>query len=304
MIFPDNFLCEILQGKIHMSFIQTSDGIKLNYVESGSGESLVLIHGLTANLNYFKKQIPVLAKKYRVIAYDLRGHGLSDASKGLTLERYAQDLKEVLDYFGITKTSVVCWSMGAHVVFEYIRNYTCGRLGKIVIIDMTPKLMKTADWPFGLTGSSGKPGDFGHEDNLLVLAAMCRDWDAYSRVVAERILMRPDQSEKLRCGHNASFKGKEDLPWIYEQTKLNNPLVIVSLWISMVLKDYRPVLPGINVPCLLTYGMESNYYGPENYEYMKSRIPDAAIMPFEGCGHALHLQEPEKFNRAVLDFIE
>lgn len=302
MLFPDNFLVN-LPGKDFMSSIETSDGIKLNYLESGSGEPLILIHGLTANLNYFKKQLPVLAKKYRVIAYDLRGHGLSEAAKGLTLERYAQDLKEVLDFFGLKKASVVCWSMGAHVVFEYIRNFTCERLGKIVIIDMSPKLLKTDDWHFGLAGASGKPGDFGHEDNLLVLAAMCRDWDAYSRVVAERILMRPDESEKLRSGREASFKGKEDLPWIYEQTRSNNPFVIVSMWISMAMKDYRPVLPGITVPCLLTYGMESNYYGPDNYEYMKSRIPDATILPFEGCGHALHLQEPDKFNRAILDFI-
>jgi pimeloyl-ACP methyl ester carboxylesterase len=85
--------------------------------------------------------------------------------------------------------------------------------------------------------------------------------------------------------------------------KSNNPFVIVSMWISMAIKDYRPVLPGITVPCLLTYGMESNYYGRENYEYMKSRIPDATILPFEGCGHALHLQEPDKFNRAILDFL-
>ncbi len=287
-----------------MSSIETSDGIKLNYLESGSGEPLFLIHGLTANLNYFKKQIPVLSQKYRVIAYDLRGHGLSEASKGLTLERYAQDLEEIMDHFEIRKASVVCWSMGAHVLFEYIRNCTCERLGKIVIIDMSPKLLKAADWRFGLAGASGKPGDFGHEDNLSVLAAMCRDWDAYSRVVAERILMRPAASEKLRSGLEASFKGKEDLPWIYEQSRLNNPFVIVSMWISMAMKDYRPVLPGITVPCLLTYGTESNYYGPDNYEYMKSQIPDASILPFEGCGHALHIQEPDKFNNAVMDFIK
>ena len=57
-----------------------------------------------------------------------------------------------MDFFRIEKASVVCWSMGAHVVFEYVRNFTCERLGKIVIIDMSPKLLKTADWHFGLDG--------------------------------------------------------------------------------------------------------------------------------------------------------
>jgi pimeloyl-ACP methyl ester carboxylesterase len=286
-----------------MGFIQTSDGHKLNYLEAGSGEPLILIHGLTANLNYFKKQIPSLSRRYRVVAYDLRGHGLSEGTRGLTLERYAQDLKELMDHFEVRKASIACWSMGAHVVFEYIRTFGCDRLGKLVIIDMSPKLLKADDWRFGLAGASGKPGDFGHEDNLLVLAAMCRDWDAYSRVVAERILMKPRTSEKLRSGQEASFKGKDDLPWIYEHSRANNPFVIVSMWIAMAMKDYRPVLPGIKCPCLLTYGTESNYYGPDNYEYMKSRMPDASILPFEGCGHALHLQEPDKFNQAVMDFL-
>jgi len=286
-----------------MQFVKTSDGISLNCRVIGSGEPLILIHGLTANLNYFNKQIPALSEKYRVFTYDLRGHGLSEASKGLTLERCAQDLREIMDHFKIRKASVVCWSMGAHVLFEYILNNGCENLKKIIIIDMSPRLLRSDDWHFGLTGTSGKLGDFGHEDNLLALAAMCRDWDAYSRLVAERILMRPAESERLRSGMNASFKGKEDLSWIYEHSRLNNPLVIVSMWIAMVMKDYRSVLPRITVPTLLTYGTESNYYGPENYDYMKSRIPDASILPFEGCGHALHIQEPAKFNKAVLDFI-
>lgn len=286
-----------------MGFIEASDGTKLYCQVSGSGAPLVLIHGLTANLNYFRRQVPELSKSCRIIAYDLRGHGLSKTDKGLTLERFAQDLEDLFDYFGMHKAAVICWSMGAHVLFEYVRNYTCERLNKVVIIDMSPKILKSADWDLGLAGISGRPGDFGHEDNLRVLAAMCRDWDTYSRIVAERILISPEICEKLKRDPETPFKGKMDLPWIYEQTRSNDPFVIVGMWIAMALKDYRSVLPKMTVPCLLAYGTESNYYGPETYAYMKSRMPDAAIMPFEGCGHAPHIQEPEKFNKSVMDFL-
>lgn len=287
-----------------MEFVKTSDGALLNALSSGSGEPVIMIHGLTANLNHFKKQIPVLSTKYRVIAYDLRGHGLSEKGKGLSLEVYARDLQDLMGHFGIEKASVVCWSMGAHVLFEYVRAFSCERIRKVVIIDMSPKLLKTADWKFGLAGAlSGRPGDFGHEDNLLVLSAMGRDWESYSRVVAERILMKPQASEAMRSGGEIQVKGKEELPWLYEQARLNDPFVIMSMWVSMSMKDYRPVLPLITAPCLLTYGVDSNYYGPENYSFMKSVIPNAEIMAFEGCGHALHLQDPEKFNRAVMEFI-
>ncbi len=113
-----------------MEFVKTSDGALLNALSSGSGEPLIMIHGLTANLNHFKKQIPVLSTKYRVIAYDLRGHGLSEKGKGLSLEIYARDLQDLMGHFGIEKASVVCWSMGAHVLFEYVRAFTCERIRK------------------------------------------------------------------------------------------------------------------------------------------------------------------------------
>jgi pimeloyl-ACP methyl ester carboxylesterase len=164
--------------------------------------------------------------------------------------------------------------------------------------------MKSADWGYGLPGLfSRKMGDFGHEDNLFLLGAMLEDWERYSRIVAERILNKSLFKENLEFDRLADFKGKEDLPWLYEEARRNAPHVVVALWISMSLQDYRPVLKDILTPCLITYGLDSNYYPPENYAYMASQMPHAEVVPFEDCGHALHIQDPEKFNRLVIDFL-
>jgi pimeloyl-ACP methyl ester carboxylesterase len=289
-----------------MPFFMTDDRIKLFYEISGQGKTVVLIHGLTASHHFFKKQIPVLEKHFQVIALDLRGHGQSEASAdSLTLMRLAKDVKQLLEHLKISKTSFIGWSMGAHVVFEYIKNYSCQEIEKIVIIDMTPKLLKSADWSFGLPGIfSRKQGDFGHEDNLYLLSVMLDNWEAYSKVVAQRILNKSLYNEKMEFNAAAEFKGKEDLPWLYEEERKNKACVIAAFWIAMAMQDYRPLLKDITVPCLLTYGTQSNYYPPENYEYMRKQIPDVQVIAFDGCGHALHIQDPELFNNTVINFLQ
>jgi len=289
-----------------MPFFTADDGVRLHYRISGEGQAVVMIHGLTASSVHFKKQIPVLSKHFKVIAPDLRGHGESEASHDhLTLTRLAADLKQLLEKLDISKASLIGWSMGTHVIFEYIKNYSCQKIEKIVVIDMTPKALKSADWRFGLPGIfSRKQGDFGHEDNLYMLSVMLNDWDAYGKVVAQRILNKSLYNDKMEFNAAADFKGKEDLPWLYEEAKKNKACVIAAYWVAMAIQDYRPLLKDIDVPCLLTYGTESNYYPPENYEYMKKQLPDARVIPFEGCGHALHIQDPELFNSAVMNFLQ
>jgi non-heme chloroperoxidase len=289
-----------------MPYYVTDDHVRLYYEVRGKGKPVLLIHGLTANRRHFKKQTPELAGHFQVITLDLRGHGDSDAPEhGLTLNRLALDVKELLDYLDVATFYVVGWSMGAHVVFEYLKQNYCPAIEKIAIIDMAPKLLKADDWSFGLPGiASGKPGDFTHEDNLRILAAMLGNWEAYSRIVVQRILNKSLFNAKMEFDDQADFPGKADLPWLYEEARKNTPHAIVAFWISMSMQDYRPVLKDIKIPCLIAYGCESNYYPPENYAYMKTHIPQARVIPFERCGHALHIQDPEKFNRGLFAFLK
>lgn len=289
-----------------MAFLTTDDGVRLYYEISGTGAPVLLIHGLTASSVFFKKQIPALSQQFQVVALDLRGHGHSETSPDhLTLARLASDLQQLLEELKIARASFIGWSMGAQVIFEYIKNYTCQMVEKIIIIDMAPRLLKSADWSFGLPGVfSGKPGDFGHKDNLYLLSVMLDNWETYSRVVAQRILNKSLYNEKKEFNAAANFKGKEDLPWLYEECKKNKACVIAAFWISMAMQDYRPVLKNIEAPCLLAYGTESNYYPPENYDYMQKQIPNAQVVAFADCGHALHVQNAELFNSVALKFLQ
>lgn len=290
-----------------MPFFITEDHVKLCYEDRGQGKPVLLIHGLTAGRGHFRKQIPELSRRYRVIACDLRGHGDSDRPKdGLTLPRLAKDISDLMAYLDLQDVTLVGWSLGAHVIFEYVRQFQCRNLHKIAIIDMAPKVMKADDWPCGLRGVSGRFGDFSHEDNLLVMSVMSANWEQYSAMLVPRLFNRSHVLPGVNVFTAPDFPWKDDLGWLYEEAKRNAPHVILFLWISLVMQDYRPQLAEIDVPCLVAWGRESNYYGEDNYTYMKAalvRSPEVSVVPFDGCGHALHIQDPERFNRILIDFI-
>ena len=290
-----------------MPFFVTEDHVKLYYEDRGMGKPVILIHGLTASRRHFRKQIPVLSRNYRVIACDLRGHGDSDRPKdGLTLPRLAKDISELIAYLDLQDVTLVGWSLGGHVIFEYVKQFQCRNLHKIAIIDMAPKLMKADDWTCGLRGISGKFGDFTHEDNLLLMSLMSGNWEQYSALLVPRLFNRSHVEPGVNIFIDAYFPWKGDLAWLYEEAKRNAPHVILFLWISMMMQDYRPQLAEITVPCLLAWGRESNYYGEDTYAWMQAalvRSPEVSVVPFDGCGHALHIQDPERFNRTLISLI-
>ena len=97
------------------NYIKLSDAI-LYYEIYGSGEPLLLLHGNSQSIYAFTKQIPELSKKYKVIAVDTRGQGKStDESAGsLTYEKFADDMKQLLDSLHISKTNILGWSDGGN----------------------------------------------------------------------------------------------------------------------------------------------------------------------------------------------
>ena len=96
-------------------FLHLSDA-KLYYEVYGSGEPLLLLHGNSASISSFYKQIPELAKRYQVIAVDTRAQGKStDESKTpLSYDKFALDIKDLLDSLYIKKVSIVGWSDGGN----------------------------------------------------------------------------------------------------------------------------------------------------------------------------------------------
>ncbi|WP_409967293.1 alpha/beta hydrolase [Bengtsoniella intestinalis] len=265
-----------------MPYFVTDDRCKLYYEEKGQGEPLIFVHGWTCSRRYFKNQVAVFAQKYRVITYDLRGHGDSDRSDitetGMSLDRFAMDLKELMDYLNIKTANICGWSMGTSILLNFVQLYGCDRLKSLCFIDMTPKLLNDDTWDLGQGRNLDMAGNLGFMD---VLAT---NWPLACELFIPNLF------------HAGVDTSSELFQWCMGQALSNTPHCMLNMWIAMAVKDYRAVLPTISVPVFLAYSGDGTIYFPAHGEYMQANIPTTTLDIFPGCGHGLFMENPEKFN--------
>jgi pimeloyl-ACP methyl ester carboxylesterase len=99
----------------HKSGFVTANGIRLHYLDwGGLGPVLILIHGGLDNAHIFDDLAPAFSDHFRVIAYDLRGHGHSDAKGPFDTTTRTEDLRGLMDSLGIAKAHLAGWSLGGN----------------------------------------------------------------------------------------------------------------------------------------------------------------------------------------------
>src|SRR5580698_11091822 len=102
-------------------FFTTSDGIRIHYLEAGSGRPIVFVPGWTMPAWIWEKQIAEFSKKYRVIAVDPRSQGESEKTpNGHLPEARARDYKELVDQLGLKQPVLVGWSMACGELMKYV----------------------------------------------------------------------------------------------------------------------------------------------------------------------------------------
>lgn len=98
--------------------------IKLNFIEQGQGQPLILIHGNGESCDYFEHQIAHFSKQYHVIALDTRGHGKSPrGKKPFTIKQFAEDLHDFMDEKGIEKAVILGFSDGGNIALTFALKY-------------------------------------------------------------------------------------------------------------------------------------------------------------------------------------
>ena len=117
-------------------FIKTSDGIRIHYLEAGSGHPIVFIPGWTMPAWIWQKQIDEFSKHYHVIAVDPRSQGESDKPNyGHLPEIRSRDYKELVDQLGLKHPVLVGWSMGCGELIKYAEQFGTDNVGGLVLVD-------------------------------------------------------------------------------------------------------------------------------------------------------------------------
>ena len=248
------------------------DGLRIHYVSYGKGsEALVLIHGWTCNLDNWRDQMPDFAKRNRVIAIDLPGHGQSDKPQiTYSMDLFARAVDAVLRDARVKRAVLVGHSMGTPIARQFYRKYPQKTLA-IVIVDGALR-------PFG---------DKALIDRLIAGFRSPNYKEAVSQMFAA--MMGPNLSAEAQERIKTSF--------------LNTPQhVLVSAMEGMADASIWGE-DKINVPVLAI--MARNPFYPPNMEQSYRMIaPNLEYQMWDGVGHFIMMEKPKEFNAAVLAFLD
>ncbi len=248
---------------------------KIRYlVGGGSNGNIVLIHGIGGFAERWSTVIPLLSKKYRVIALDLPGYGYSDKpSIDYTPEFFSKFVFDFLDSIGIRKTNMIGTSLGGQIVVE------CA----ITQNKMIEKIVLVA--PSGMMKSSTPTLD------AYSMAALYPSYDTVKTAY-----------EMMTGSNKVSTEAIEE--FIKRMTQPNAKMAFMSTLLA--LKNVPPItdrLSNIVVPTLLIWGKHDTLIPVKYANDFASLIKNCQLEIMENCGHTPHIEEPAKFSQIVLNFL-
>jgi 3-oxoadipate enol-lactonase len=254
--------------------------LSVSYSDEGPVEApvVIFIHGFPLNKSMWDLQLEVLKDEYRVIAYDIRGHGDSDAGhEDFSIDLFANDLMSFMDKLKIRKAMVCGLSMGGYIALNAIGNYP-ERFDALILSDTqcvadTPEVRENRLVAIENIKKNGME-DYAHESikNLFApVSLLTKDTEIAS--VREMIV-------------NTSKKS------IYN-----------SLHALAIRKDTSGILPGIKIPVLILVGNEDKITPPEMAESMHKMINGSELHSIENAGHLSNLENPFEFNYQIRKFL-
>lgn len=250
----------------------TLNGAKIHYQSYGGNgkDAFVLVHGWSCDLNHWKYQIPELAKRGRVIALDLPGHGQSDKLQiTYTMDHFAAAIDAVMRDAKVEHAVVIGHSMGTPVARQFYRKYPQKTLA-IVIVD----------------GGLRPFGDKAMRDQFLNMFRGENYKEAGSQMFAQMTPVLPASDKEIV---KASF--------------VNTPQnVLVSAMESMN-DDALYANDKINVPVLAILA-KSPFWPADTEQFLRGLVPDLEYHMWEGVDHFLHLEKAKEFNETVIAFVD
>lgn len=249
-----------------------------SYLATGQGQPVVLIHGVGLNKEMWGGQVVGLATQYRVIAYDMLGHGDSPRPEpGTELLGYADQLRELLDHLGLTQVTVIGFSMGGLVARAFALHYPQYLQGLVVLNSV---FNRTPEQRAGVIARTAQAAQHGPDANAE--AALSR-W--FSR---EYQAANPAQIAAIR-----------------QTLASNDPQGYLTTYELFATQDmYRADdLGNIRVPTLIATGELDPGSTPEMAEQLAQRIPGARAAVLAEQRHMMPVESPRLVNQLLLDFL-
>jgi pimeloyl-ACP methyl ester carboxylesterase len=267
-----------------------ANGLEFHYQTRGQGPDVVLLHGVTSSLAlWYNGVLPQLSEKFRVTAYDLRGHGLTDLTpSGYTSRDMAEDLRCLLDSLEIDDVLLVGHSFGGSIALHFALLYP-ERVRGVVMLDSGLACLRhlriIREWQ-GWENYSAEMSNHGFSLDLFLELDSNQD----ATEILRRGLVAP-----RRAGFKKGQSGMTPrLQRLIEETRIGYEFRDVA---GMT----EDLLAGLTTPVLAVYGETSPF--KKMAERLAEILPNCSQMVLPGMGHFYAVHGPEIVTQAILPFL-
>jgi len=264
-----------------MPSLKTHRGLEWYYESFGSGEALVMIHGLGGSGRFWQAQKDFLSTDFHVLTLDLPGHGKSGWAP-VSLTDMAFDIRQILNRLGIGHCSLVASSMGGLVALELYRMIP-DEIMRISMVGAIPKFARGPHYPAGL--------------DIDKIRTLSQQFDGDYAVILDIFFrslftMKERQSDRFRM--IKELRQSEPLP---RREALKHFLDILEK------TDLRDRLSSLICPLQFMTGTEDYICPRAIMDWVAGHAPNARFDFIEGCGHLPFLTEAGEYNRLLEDFL-
>lgn len=254
-------------------FFETSDGARLHYFESGprAERTVVFVPGWTMPAWIWDAQIAALEERYHVLAFDPRGQGDSDVTeRGYTWERRGRDISELMEHAAAERAVLVAWSLGVLDSLSYIALSGDDRIAGMVLVDNS---IGEGEPP---RPTSRRGGPVSEDERAARRAAF----------VAGLFARDPGPEYRARLTAYALRMSAENERALLAYSRPR------AFWRDTLYATSMPVLYVVR-PRFARQG-----------EALVANRANARMEVFADAGHALFVDEPERFNTLLIEFLE
>lgn len=253
------------------------DGVKIHYEAWGYGRTLVLVHGQTQDYRAWTPQIERFSRRFKVVAYDLRGHGLSSSPRsGYGIEDHVKDLVALLDALGLKEVTLMGHSLGGGVSIGLALEMP-PRVKALILVSPHVPGFKVPRGVHVFPNVEGmiKKGKVDEAIDLLMESELFKE-----------LSKRGSAAQLLR-----KIMSEHKWVWMKSAERKREP-------------DYLSRLGEVKKPLLVIVGEKDHPVFKQIADEIVKRAAHSVRIMLPNCNHQPHLEDPRTFNDFVMTFLE
>jgi pimeloyl-ACP methyl ester carboxylesterase len=252
--------------------------VDLHFADVGEGPTVLFVHGWGMAHEVWDRQVTALSSRCRCVAVDLRGHGGSPKpADGYAYADHVDDLRALIARLEIDTCVVVGWSLGGAVAIALAA--ATDVVSAVALVGAPVRFVADEDAPYGRTQDAAR--------------------EHLRRVRDDREQLLLDTVDETL---HASL-GEATRQWLFQLSARMPAWSGIACFEAVIAADLRDTVCALEIPLLLLYGIHDPFIDIEAGRWIAA-CSGAPLVEFERSAHAPFLEEPDKFNAALSDFVD